>query len=160
MPAAAARPFSGEIPVERRFPLHLEPSIGSIRDLYDSAKQAHWDPERDIPWGLFDPSRYRPQTLAAARLSAQAELATDYFALRAQDQLQKLLDDTVDAETQSLKIAENRYHFGVAARADVVSAQAGKAPVAEAFHRRSAEPDSAGCRAVERGHEMQQRGLP
>ena len=62
--------------------------------------------------------------LAAARLSAQAELATDYFALRAQDQLQKLLDDTVDAETQSLKIAENRYHFGVAARADVVSAQA------------------------------------
>jgi NodT family efflux transporter outer membrane factor (OMF) lipoprotein len=61
--------------------------------------------------------------LAAARLSAQAALATDYFELRAQDQLQKLLDDTVDAETQSLKIAENRYRFGVAARADVVSAQ-------------------------------------
>ncbi len=62
--------------------------------------------------------------LAAARLSAQSELATDYFELRAQDQLQKLLDDTVEAETLSLKIAENRYHFGVAARADVVSAQA------------------------------------
>jgi len=28
------------IPVERRFPLHLEPSIGSIRELYDAAKQA------------------------------------------------------------------------------------------------------------------------
>jgi NodT family efflux transporter outer membrane factor (OMF) lipoprotein len=62
--------------------------------------------------------------LAAARLSAQAELATDYFELRAQDQLQKLLDDTVIAEQQSLKIAENRYSFGVAARADVVSATA------------------------------------
>jgi NodT family efflux transporter outer membrane factor (OMF) lipoprotein len=62
--------------------------------------------------------------LAAARLSAQSELATDYFELRAQDQLQKLLDDTVEAETQSLKIAESRYRFGVAARADVVSAQA------------------------------------
>ena len=61
--------------------------------------------------------------LAAARLSAQSSLATDYFELRAQDQLQKLLDDTVDAETRSLKIAENRYRFGVAARADVVSAQ-------------------------------------
>jgi NodT family efflux transporter outer membrane factor (OMF) lipoprotein len=61
--------------------------------------------------------------LAAARLSAQAELATDYFELRAQDQLQKLLDDTVEAETQSLHIAESRYKFGVAARADVVSAQ-------------------------------------
>jgi NodT family efflux transporter outer membrane factor (OMF) lipoprotein len=62
--------------------------------------------------------------LAGARLSAQAELATDYFELRAQDQLQKLLDDTVEAETQSLKITQNRYNFGVAARADVVSAQA------------------------------------
>jgi NodT family efflux transporter outer membrane factor (OMF) lipoprotein len=62
--------------------------------------------------------------LAAARLSAQAELATDYFELRAQDQLQKLLDDTVVAEQQSLAITENRYRFGVAARADVVSAQA------------------------------------
>jgi NodT family efflux transporter outer membrane factor (OMF) lipoprotein len=61
--------------------------------------------------------------LAAARLSAQAELATDYFALRAQDQLQKLLDDTVEAETLSLHITESRYKFGVAARADVVTAQ-------------------------------------
>jgi NodT family efflux transporter outer membrane factor (OMF) lipoprotein len=61
--------------------------------------------------------------LAAARLSAQAELATDYFELRAQDQLQKLLDDTVQAETLSLHITESRYKFGVAARADVVTAQ-------------------------------------
>jgi NodT family efflux transporter outer membrane factor (OMF) lipoprotein len=61
--------------------------------------------------------------LAAARLSAQADLATDYFELRAQDQLQKLLDDTVIAETQSLKITESRYKFGVAARADVVTAE-------------------------------------
>jgi hypothetical protein len=81
MPAAAARPFSGEIPVERRFPLHLEPSIGSIRDLYDSAKEAHWDPERDIPWGLFDPSRYTPQTLAAARLSWSRRAWTEYGGL-------------------------------------------------------------------------------
>ncbi len=62
--------------------------------------------------------------LAAARLSAQGTLATDYFELRAQDQLQKLLDDTVLAEQRSLKIAESRYRYGVAARADVVSAQA------------------------------------
>jgi NodT family efflux transporter outer membrane factor (OMF) lipoprotein len=62
--------------------------------------------------------------LAAARLSAQSELATDYFELRAQDQLQKLLDDTVVAEQLSLQITESRYRFGVAARADVVSAQA------------------------------------
>jgi NodT family efflux transporter outer membrane factor (OMF) lipoprotein len=62
--------------------------------------------------------------LAAARLSAQSTLATDYFELRAQDQLQKLLDDTVVAEQLSLKITESRYRFGVAAKADVVSAEA------------------------------------
>jgi NodT family efflux transporter outer membrane factor (OMF) lipoprotein len=62
--------------------------------------------------------------LAAATLSAQGELAIDYFALRAQDQLQRILDDIVVAEQLSLKITENRYHFGVAAKADVVTAQA------------------------------------
>jgi NodT family efflux transporter outer membrane factor (OMF) lipoprotein len=61
--------------------------------------------------------------LAGARLAAQAELAIDYFELRAQDQLQIILDDIVAAEKQSLKITENRYRVGVAAKADVVSAQ-------------------------------------
>ena len=62
--------------------------------------------------------------LAAARLSAQASLASDYFQLRAQDQLQSLLDETVKAQQASLQITESRYRYGVAARADVVSAQA------------------------------------
>ena len=62
--------------------------------------------------------------LAAATLSAQSDLATDYFELRAQDELQRLLDDIVTAEKLSLKITESRYRFGVAAKADVVSAQA------------------------------------
>lgn len=61
--------------------------------------------------------------LAGARLAAQAELAIDYFELRAQDQLQIILDDIVAAEKQSLKITENRYRVGVAAKADVVSAR-------------------------------------
>jgi NodT family efflux transporter outer membrane factor (OMF) lipoprotein len=61
--------------------------------------------------------------LAAARLSAQMDLASDYFQLRGQDQLQVLLDDTVKADALALKITENRYKVGVAARADVVTAQ-------------------------------------
>jgi NodT family efflux transporter outer membrane factor (OMF) lipoprotein len=61
--------------------------------------------------------------LASARLAAQADLASDYFQLRGQDQLQVLLDDTVKADTLALKITENRYKVGVAARADVVTAQ-------------------------------------
>ena len=79
--AEAARAFSGEIPVERRFPLHLEPSIGSIRDLYDQAKQARWDPERDIPWGSFDRSHYAPEVLEAARLSWSRKAWTEYGGL-------------------------------------------------------------------------------
>jgi hypothetical protein len=79
--ARAGRDFSGEIPVERRFPLHLEPSIGSIRDLYDQAKQSRWDPERDIPWGNFDPSRYAPEVLAAARLTWSRKAWTEYGGL-------------------------------------------------------------------------------
>ena len=62
--------------------------------------------------------------LASARLSAQAALATSYFELRAQDELLRLLHDTVVGEKRSLEIAENQYRFGVAAKADVVSAQA------------------------------------
>jgi NodT family efflux transporter outer membrane factor (OMF) lipoprotein len=67
--------------------------------------------------------QFSEATLAAARLAAQAELATDYFELRAQDQLQNIFDDIVKAEELSLKITENRYRVGVAAKADVVSAQ-------------------------------------
>jgi NodT family efflux transporter outer membrane factor (OMF) lipoprotein len=61
--------------------------------------------------------------VAAARLSAQSSLATTYFELRAQDSLEKLLDDTVVDEQKSLEITQNRYSFGVAAKADVVTAQ-------------------------------------
>ena len=62
--------------------------------------------------------------LAAARLSAQAELATDYFQLRVEDELKRLLDATVTAFARSLQIAQNRYDAGVAAKTDVASAQA------------------------------------
>jgi len=75
------RDFSGEIPVERRFPLHLEPSIGSIRELYDAAKQSRWDPERDIPWARFEPSRYSPEVLKAARLTWSRKAWTEYGGL-------------------------------------------------------------------------------
>jgi NodT family efflux transporter outer membrane factor (OMF) lipoprotein len=61
--------------------------------------------------------------VAAERLAVQASLATTYFELRAQDSLQKLLDDTVADEQRSLEITQNRYSYGVAAKADVVTAQ-------------------------------------
>jgi NodT family efflux transporter outer membrane factor (OMF) lipoprotein len=62
--------------------------------------------------------------LAAARLSAQSALAADYLALRISDELKRLLDATVDADTKSLQITRNRYNQGTAARSDVAQAEA------------------------------------
>jgi NodT family efflux transporter outer membrane factor (OMF) lipoprotein len=61
--------------------------------------------------------------LEAVRLSAQADLAQNYFQLRALDAQKKLLDETVDAYAKSLQLTQNRYSAGVAAKVDVVQAQ-------------------------------------
>jgi NodT family efflux transporter outer membrane factor (OMF) lipoprotein len=62
-------------------------------------------------------------TLASARLSAQATLATDYFELCAQDELKRLLDAAAEAYRVSLRITENQYRSGTAAKADVMTAR-------------------------------------
>lgn len=62
--------------------------------------------------------------LAAARLSAQAQLATDYFELHYSDSLSDLLDATVKGYQRSLEITQNQYAVGMVARSDVITAQA------------------------------------
>ena len=61
--------------------------------------------------------------IASARLSAQAQLATLYFELRAADEQKRLFDASVEAFTQSLKITRNQFAVGVAAPTDVVTAE-------------------------------------
>jgi NodT family efflux transporter outer membrane factor (OMF) lipoprotein len=58
-----------------------------------------------------------------AKLSLEAELALDYFELRAADAQKQLLDDTVKAYTDNLQLTVNRFKGGVAPRADVAQAQ-------------------------------------
>jgi hypothetical protein len=53
--------------VERRFPLDLAQSLGSIRDLYETGKTARWDPERDVAWAAFDRAAHGAAVLEAAR---------------------------------------------------------------------------------------------
>lgn len=53
--------------VEKRFPLRLQPHIPAIRELYDVAKTARWDPTRDIAWDKLDVSRYDEVEREAAR---------------------------------------------------------------------------------------------
>jgi NodT family efflux transporter outer membrane factor (OMF) lipoprotein len=61
--------------------------------------------------------------LESARLSAQAQLAEDYFLLRAQDAQIRLLNDTVAAYERSLQLTRNQYAVGVVGRADVAQAE-------------------------------------
>ncbi len=58
------------------------------------------------------------------RMSIQAELATNYFQLRVTDTAMDVLQALIVAFRRSLEIAENRYKAGVAAKVDVVQAEA------------------------------------
>ncbi|MDE2028317.1 MAG: efflux transporter outer membrane subunit, partial [Candidatus Omnitrophica bacterium] len=61
--------------------------------------------------------------LQNARLSAQAQLAFDYFGLASLDAQKRLLDDTVVLYKKFLVLTENRHAGGVAALADVIQAR-------------------------------------
>lgn len=95
---------------------------------YTVSLDAQW--EIDV-WGrirrLVEAARAGEEASAAdlesARLSLQAELATNYFQLRVVDVQRDLLDDTVKAFQASYDVTQNRYRAGVAGRVDVVQAQ-------------------------------------
>jgi NodT family efflux transporter outer membrane factor (OMF) lipoprotein len=61
--------------------------------------------------------------LETASLALHAELAMDYFELRSADAQKQLLDDTVKAYEQSVKLTTTRFKGGVAPKADVAQAQ-------------------------------------
>ncbi|MBS0639931.1 MAG: efflux transporter outer membrane subunit [Proteobacteria bacterium] len=111
--------------------LSTNPSSGSVSrngTTYTLSGNINWD--LDV-WGRIrrqiESSTASAQVSAAdlanARLSAQATLAVNYFNLRAEDALAKLLSDTVDAYKRSLQITENQYRAGTASSIDFVTAQ-------------------------------------
>ena len=61
--------------------------------------------------------------LASTTLSLQAQLATNYGALRSLDVQRGLLEDSVAAYQRSLQLTKNRYEAGVVAKADVAQTQ-------------------------------------
>ena len=103
-------------------------SNSSISNSYSVGLDASWEPDL---WGKVSRSVSAQRAgeaaaaadLANARLSQQALLAQTYFQLRTSDALQKLLDDTVKSYGDSLRLTQNQYAQGVAARADVIQAQ-------------------------------------
>jgi len=107
--------------------LPLGQNTGSSGDVILSLDMAY---EVDL-WGRIRRSvaaaRQEAQATAAdletARLSIQAELAFDYFELRAAEAQKQLLDETVKAFEAALRLTTNRFQGGAAPKSDVAQAQ-------------------------------------
>jgi NodT family efflux transporter outer membrane factor (OMF) lipoprotein len=100
-----------------------------IGNNYNLAVDASW--ELDL-WGRVrrsvESSEANAQAtsadLAAARLSAQALLAQDYWAMRVLDAEIALFKTTIAAYERSLQLTRNQYSAGIVGRNDVVQAEA------------------------------------
>jgi NodT family efflux transporter outer membrane factor (OMF) lipoprotein len=101
---------------------------GGTGQLFSLPVTASWEPDL---WGrvrmsvenAVDNAQVSAADLENVRLSAQALLATDYFALAAQDMEQAILRDTIDAYEKNLQLTITRFSFGVASRSDITLAQ-------------------------------------
>jgi NodT family efflux transporter outer membrane factor (OMF) lipoprotein len=98
-------------------------SIGSL------PASVSWEPDL---WGkirnTIHEQQYNAQLSAAdlenEKLTEQASLAEFFFEIRGQDALQKLLDETVEADKKALDLARARYETGVDMRISVAEAEA------------------------------------
>jgi NodT family efflux transporter outer membrane factor (OMF) lipoprotein len=96
---------------------------------YSLPFDASWEPDL---WGRVRngvrANVFAAQASAAdlqnVRLSEQAELAVDYYELRAQDSLKELLDSTVGAYQDSLDLAKSLYRAGLGTDEAVAQAEA------------------------------------
>ena len=100
----------------------------ATRSNYQVGIGGSWEPD---VWGRLrrevDSARAGAQAsladLQAARLSAQGELASNYFNLRELDAQRAMQDETIAGYERTLKIVLNRYNAGIVARTDVLQAE-------------------------------------
>jgi len=89
---------------------------------------ASWEPDL---WGkvrnTIHEAQYNAQLSAAdlenERLTEQASLAVFFFELRGQDALQKIFDETVEADKKSVELSRARYETGVDDEISLVQAE-------------------------------------
>jgi NodT family efflux transporter outer membrane factor (OMF) lipoprotein len=103
-------------------------SSGSTETLYSLPLDASWEPDL---WGAIrntvKAQAYNAQASAAQyqnlRLTAQADLAVDYYGLRGQDALKQVFDDTVTAYRKTLDLTRTLYQTGIDSEEDVAEAE-------------------------------------
>ncbi|HXM08343.1 MAG TPA: efflux transporter outer membrane subunit [Terriglobales bacterium] len=96
--------------------------------LYSLPLEASWAPDL---WGkvrnTVREAQYAAQVSAAdlenERLTEQASLAEYFFEIRGQDQLQKIFDDTVDADQKTVDLTRGLYETGIDDQISVVEAE-------------------------------------
>jgi len=96
--------------------------------LYSLPLEASWEPDL---WGkvrnTLRQAQYAAQVSAAdlenERLTEQASLAEYFFEIRGQDQLQKIFDDTVDADQKAYDLTRSLYEEGIDDQISVVEAE-------------------------------------
>ena len=101
---------------------------GKQAQLFSLPADVSWEP--DI-WGrvrtTVHASQYTAQLTAAdlenERLTEQASLAEFFYEIRGQDTLQKILNDTVEADRKALEVVRASYDSGIDDQISVVEAQ-------------------------------------
>ena len=103
-------------------------ATGRVGNNYQLSIGGSWEPD---VWGRLgravDSASAGAQAsaadLASAKLSAQGELAANYFALRQTDAQKLLLETTLEGYQRAVEITQNRYTAGIVAKTDVLQAQ-------------------------------------
>ncbi len=104
-------------------------TVGATFTTYSLPLDASWEPDL---WGRIR-NTVKANTFAAqasvadlenVRLSAQADLAADYYELRAQDALKQVLDSTVSAYQEALELTRDLYKAGLDSDEAVAQAEA------------------------------------
>jgi NodT family efflux transporter outer membrane factor (OMF) lipoprotein len=91
---------------------------GSTVNFFELPASVSWEPDL---WGKIRNTiheyQYSAQLSAAdlenEKLTEQASLALFFFELRGQDALQKLYDDTIEADKKTVQLSRDRYETGV-----------------------------------------------
>jgi NodT family efflux transporter outer membrane factor (OMF) lipoprotein len=103
-------------------------SGGRIFNDFDLPFDATWTPDlwgrvRNTVRGNVAAAQASAADLENTRLTAQAELAVDYYQLRTQDTLKQLLDQTVVAYQESLDLTKAQYETGIGTDEAVAQAE-------------------------------------
>ncbi|MGC2707082.1 MAG: efflux transporter outer membrane subunit [Candidatus Acidiferrales bacterium] len=103
-------------------------SVRSFTD-YSLPFDASWEPDfwgriRNTVRANVSAAQASAADLENVRLSEQAELAVDYYELRAQDSLKQILDSTVIAYQDTFDLTQSQYRAGLASDEAVAEAEA------------------------------------